>query len=104
MRRALGWSRDDVVIAYVSRIAPEKNVEYLAQALAIVAAERPEVRILFVGDGPSRGDLQQRIGAIAHFAGYRQGADLADHYAAADLFADLLRTLFFVVLNFDLEK
>ena len=54
VRRALGWSADDVVITYVSRIAPEKNVEYLAQALAIVAAQRPEVRILFVGDGPSR--------------------------------------------------
>jgi glycosyltransferase involved in cell wall biosynthesis len=92
VRRALGWSADDVVIAYVSRIAPEKNVEYLAHALAIVAAQSPGVRILFVGDGPSRGVLQQRIGSIAHFAGYRQGADLADHYAAADLFAFSSRT------------
>jgi glycosyltransferase involved in cell wall biosynthesis len=92
VRRSLGWSADDVVIAYVSRIAPEKNVEYLAHALAIVAAQSPGVRILFVGDGPSRGVLQQRIGSIAHFAGYRQGADLADHYAAADLFAFSSRT------------
>jgi glycosyltransferase involved in cell wall biosynthesis len=101
VRRALGWLKDDVVIAYVSRIAPEKNVDYLAQALTIVAADRPEVRILFVGDGPSRGALQQRIGAIAHFAGYRQGADLADHYAAADLFAfsSLTETLGNVVLE-----
>jgi glycosyltransferase involved in cell wall biosynthesis len=101
VRRALGWSADDVVITYVSRIAPEKNVDYLAQALAIVAAQRPEIRILFVGDGPSRGVLQQRIGAIAHFAGYRQGADLADHYAAADLFAfsSLTETLGNVVLE-----
>ena len=58
VRRALGWSPDDVVITYVSRIAPEKNVDYLADALAIVAAQRPEVRILFVGDGPSRGALR----------------------------------------------
>jgi glycosyltransferase involved in cell wall biosynthesis len=101
VRRALGWSKDDVVIAYVSRIAPEKNVDYLARALAVVAAERPAVRILFVGDGPSRGVLQERIGAIAHFAGYRQGADLADHYAAADLFAfsSLTETLGNVVLE-----
>jgi glycosyltransferase involved in cell wall biosynthesis len=92
VRRALGWSADDVVITYVSRIAPEKNVEYLAQALSIVGAQRPGVRILFVGDGPSREDLQRRIGSIAHFAGYRQGADLADHYAAGDLFAFSSRT------------
>jgi glycosyltransferase involved in cell wall biosynthesis len=71
----------------VSRIAPEKNVDYLADALAIVAARRPDVRILLVGDGPSRSGLAQRIGSFAHFAGYRQGHDLADHYAASDIFA-----------------
>ena len=41
-----------MVITYVSRIAPEKNVDYLADALAIVASRRPDVRILLVGDGP----------------------------------------------------
>jgi glycosyltransferase involved in cell wall biosynthesis len=87
VRRALGWSPDDVVITYVSRIAPEKNVEYLADALAIVAACRPEARILFVGDGPTRPILEQRLGPTARFAGYRKGEDLADHYAASNIFA-----------------
>jgi len=87
LRRALGWSPDDVVITYVSRIAPEKNVEYLADALAIVAACRPEARILFVGDGPTRPILEQRLGPTARFAGYRKGEDLADHYAASNIFA-----------------
>ena len=75
------------MISYVSRLAPEKNVSYLADALAIVAARRPDVRILFVGDGPTRGELERRIGSVASFAGYRTGQDLADHYAAGDLFA-----------------
>ncbi len=87
IRRALGWSPDDVVIAYVSRIAPEKNVDYLADALAIVAARRPDARILMVGDGPSRPALEKRLGGVAQFAGYRRGEDLADHYSAADIFA-----------------
>ena len=87
LRRKLGWSPDDVVVTYVSRLAPEKNVGYLADALAIVAARRPEVRILLVGDGPSRPALEQQIGAFARFAGYRRGEDLADHYAASDIFA-----------------
>ncbi len=92
IRRALGWKADDVVITYVGRIAPEKNVDYLADALVIVASRRPDVRILFVGDGPSRRALEGRIGSIAHFAGYRGQADLADHYAAGDLFAFASRT------------
>jgi glycosyltransferase involved in cell wall biosynthesis len=87
VRRALGWSADDVVINSVGRVATEKNVDYLVDALAIVAAARPDVRILLVGDGPSRPALEQRLGSLAHWAGYRQGEDLADHYAAGDIFA-----------------
>jgi len=87
VRAALGYGPDDVVVAYVSRIAAEKNVDYLADALAAVAAARPSAKFLFVGDGPARNDLERRMGPNATFVGYRTGADLADHYAAADLFA-----------------
>ncbi len=87
VRQNLGWGADDLVISYVSRIAPEKNVSYLADALAIVARRRPDVRILFVGDGPARSDVERRLGGIASFAGYRMGEELADYYAAGDLFA-----------------
>jgi glycosyltransferase involved in cell wall biosynthesis len=87
IRRALGWSPEDPVIGYVSRIAPEKNVDYLADALVIVAARRPDVRMLMVGDGPSRASLERRLGASARFVGYKTGQEVADHYAAADIFA-----------------
>ncbi|HEV3164308.1 MAG TPA: glycosyltransferase family 1 protein [Isosphaeraceae bacterium] len=87
VREALGFRPDDVVIGHVSRIAAEKNVTYLGEALAQVSASRPEVRILIVGDGPERPALAKRLGPAAQFAGYRTGDDLADHFAAADLFA-----------------
>jgi glycosyltransferase involved in cell wall biosynthesis len=92
VREAYGWQPEDLVISFVSRIAPEKDVAYLANALSIVAARRPEIRILFVGDGPSRGELEGRLGSIAWFAGYKTGEDLADHYAAGDIFAFSSRT------------
>jgi len=87
VRQAQGFSPQDVVITYVGRIAREKNVDYLADALAIVAARRPEVRVMMVGDGPSRPALEERIGSFTRFVGYHRGEDLADHYAASDLFA-----------------
>jgi glycosyltransferase involved in cell wall biosynthesis len=87
LRAAFGWGPDDPVVSYVSRIAPEKNVDYLASALAVVVARRPDVRLLLVGDGPSRSDLEKRLGPSARFAGYRVGNDLADHYAVGDVFA-----------------
>src|SRR5258705_226516 len=67
--------------------SPKKNVSFLADALARVAAERPGARFLFVGDGPARPEVERRMGPQARFVGYRSGDDLADHYAAADLFA-----------------
>ena len=101
VRSAIGAGPDDVVIGHVSRLAPEKNVGYLADALAIVAEARPAVRFLFVGDGPERANLERRMGPNARFAGYRSGADLADHFAACDsfAFASLTETFGNVVLE-----
>jgi glycosyltransferase involved in cell wall biosynthesis len=87
VREALGFAGENVVIGHVSRLAPEKNVGYLADALAIVGEARPTARFLFVGDGPERVNLERRMGPNARFAGYRSGPDLADHYAASDVFA-----------------
>ncbi len=87
LRARLGFGADSVVIGYVGRIAAEKNVGYLADALGIVAEARSSARFLFVGDGPARAELESKIGPCAAFAGYRMGDDLADHYSAADLFA-----------------
>ena len=92
VRREHGLTPQDVVIGHVSRIAAEKNVEYLGQALAQVIAHRPQARPLIVGDGPERPRLEQQLGPHARFAGYRTGDDLADHYAAADLFVFASRT------------
>ena len=87
VRESLGFQPDDVVIGHVSRLAPEKNVAYLAEAFARVEQLRPNTYFLIVGDGPSRQELEKAIGPRARFVGYRSGDDLADHYAAADLFA-----------------
>jgi len=92
VRQQLGFGPSDVVIGHVSRLAAEKNEEYLGAALGQVARIRPQTRLLIVGDGPERHALQERLGTAARFVGYRKGDDLADHYAAADLFAFASRT------------
>jgi len=92
IRRALGWSPDDRVIVHVGRLAREKNIGFLASSLGIVAKRRPGVRLLIVGDGPSRPEMEARLGSAARFVGFRVGEELADHYAAGDLFALASRT------------
>jgi glycosyltransferase involved in cell wall biosynthesis len=76
---------NDPVCLIVSRLAPEKNLELAFAAFAALREERPNARLVCVGDGPSAAGLARRH-PIAHFSGLRQGEDLAAHYASADLF------------------
>lgn len=45
----------------VGRLSPEKNQTRLLEAFHAVHAERPDVRLIIVGDGPLRPDLAQRV-------------------------------------------
>jgi glycosyltransferase involved in cell wall biosynthesis len=93
VRAELGFATEHVVVGHVSRIAAEKNVALLGAALERVEADWPErVRVLVVGDGPARDELAAQLGSRARFVGYRSGEDLADHYAACDLFAFASKT------------
>ncbi len=82
------WGADrpsDLVVACVGRLAVEKNLDVLIEAFAGIQAQVPRAKLLLVGDGPLRAAIQARCpGAI--LAGQRTGADLAAHYASADLF------------------
>lgn len=83
LRRSLA-PRGEVLVGYVGRLAPEKELHRLT-ALADV----PGARLVVVGDGPSRSEDEATLAAAgvdAVFVGRREGDDLARAYAACDLF------------------
>ena len=86
LRAQWGVAEDDLVLGCVGRLAPEKNLDVLLAAFDAIQRRDPRARLLFVGDGPLRAELQQRC-PTAIFAGQRRGEDLAAHYASMDLFA-----------------
>lgn len=93
IRAGLGFRPEHVVVGHVSRIAAEKNVAFLGAALEELERARPDaVRVLVVGDGPARPALERALGPHARFVGYKSGRELADHYAACDLFAFASKT------------
>lgn len=77
----------DVVLLYVGRIAPEKKVELLLEALPSIRAKTSRrIALVFVGGGPALEGLRAAAPPDVHFAGYRSGKDLAAHFASADAF------------------
>lgn len=75
----------DPVCLVVSRLAPEKNLHLAFRAFSTIRAERPNARMVCVGDGPAAAHLARRHPEVL-FASMRTGEDLAAHYASADLF------------------
>jgi glycosyltransferase involved in cell wall biosynthesis len=73
---------DRPLLLTVSRLAPEKNVGFLAGLLE----QLPDVRLAIVGDGPQRAELERRFNGNACFIGYLKGKELATAYASADAF------------------
>ena len=85
LRAQWGAGTDDLVVTCVGRLAPEKNLTTLLAAFEAIRRGQPRARLVLVGDGPMRKELQARC-PEAVFAGQRIGDDLAAHYASADLF------------------
>lgn len=85
LRESWGAGPDDPVVLHVGRLAAEKNLAVLSEAFDAITRELPRARLVVVGDGPERADLQARH-PQAVFTGQQRGDDLARHYASADLF------------------
>jgi len=69
-----------LLVGYVGRLAPEKELGLLAAVQNL-----PGVRLLVVGDGPQRRQLEREL-PKAHFAGLQTGNELAATFACLDVF------------------
>ncbi|WP_010147868.1 glycosyltransferase [Serinicoccus profundi] len=72
--------RGETILGYVGRLAPEKELHRLTELASL-----PGTRLVLVGEGPGREILQAQL-PEAVFLGRREGADLAEAYAAFDVF------------------
>jgi glycosyltransferase involved in cell wall biosynthesis len=89
VRRALGYSPDDVVLGAVGRLERQKRFDLLLEAVAQLRGARPHLRLCIVGDGSLRRNLQAvatrlELGSRCAFLGHRD--DVADLHQAFDLF------------------
>jgi len=86
------------VALYVGRVAHEKNIGFLLDALSRAIKLRPELMLVIAGEGPAlpalKRDAQQRgLADHTRFVGYLdRSSDLPSCYAAADVFVFSSRT------------
>ncbi|MHB9002808.1 MAG: glycosyltransferase [Coriobacteriia bacterium] len=90
-RTDFGFPPESVVFCYLGRIGPEKNLGMLVEAFVRAAETDPRICLLLLGDGPARGEAQERLWAHGltdrvHFAGATPYALVPDMLAAADAF------------------
>ena len=85
LRRQWGVEPDGLAVISVGRLAPEKNLGLTLRAFAAIRRQRPDARMIVVGDGPMREAIVRAHPEVV-LAGMRHGEDLAAHYASADLF------------------
>jgi len=91
-RRAHDIPQEAFVVGHMGRLAPEKNLEFLARAVARFANHKPEAHFLVVGEGPSKDAMREifanaGLDARLRFAGVLQRGELADALHAMDVFA-----------------
>ena len=81
------WQVNDnqPVALYVGRVAAEKNIPQVVASYRKLLQSTPDLRLVVVGDGPLRSQLEQQHPDII-FAGVQTGEALARYYASADFF------------------
>jgi len=90
VRAALGLEKAELLL-YVGRLAGEKNLNFLLRAFIRVASQRPQARLLIVGQGPIRHNLERMalklgLGKQVIFAGAVPHSEVPHYAAAADVF------------------
>ncbi|MEW5873012.1 MAG: glycosyltransferase [Chloroflexota bacterium] len=90
-RANFGFQPDDVVLVYTGRLGPEKNLPFLLRSFAGTAQAYDNVRLLIIGDGPERDNLQDRVRHMGiwpktHFAGMLPYDEVPRYLAMADAF------------------
>lgn len=90
-RRALGIPDDHMVLLNLGRLGTEKNLTELVDLFAMIRVHHNKVKLLIVGDGPARQELEEearRRGVAEHviFTGMVAPEEVHKYYQLGDLF------------------
>ncbi|MBL0096237.1 MAG: glycosyltransferase family 4 protein [Bacteroidetes bacterium] len=81
--------QDNFTFAYLGYLVPRKNVHKIIEAAAVLSKTRKDFRIIIIGDGVSKADLErevmdQQLKGLIQFRGYLQKQELPAVFAETD--------------------
>lgn len=90
IREQLGLSANHTVVCAIGRFVHWKGFDYLIEAFAKASFALPQMRLVFVGDGDLREDLEARtrslgVSQTVTFAGMASRNEMPGYLAAADI-------------------
>lgn len=90
-RAEFNFATEDVILIYTGRLGPEKNLPFLLRSFAGAAQAFGNLRLLIVGDGPERDNLEDRVRhmrleSLVRFTGMVPYKELPRYLAMADAF------------------
>ncbi len=91
IRKSLGVKKEDFLLCFCGRLGKEKSVDLLLQYWASVMKDQKNSKLLIIGDGPVKNDLQAQANQLGIsdqilFAGKVAHNQLPPYYAACDLY------------------
>lgn len=89
LRRELSFEEDDFLVGIVAHLADHKGHRYLVQASKILKENAPKIKVIVVGEGPLRMDLNKQVKELhiedmVFFLGFRE--DIPQILASLDVF------------------
>lgn len=90
IRAKYGIAEDDFVVGHVGRFYPQKNHDFLIDVFSEVHKQKPNAKLLLLGDGPLQEKIKQKVESLGLaeaviFAGLQK--EPAPFYSAMDVFA-----------------
>lgn len=63
-RKELGFCDEDILLGTVARLSMQKGHKYLIEAAPQIIKQFPNVKFVFIGDGPLRKDIENQISSL----------------------------------------
>ena len=91
LRKEFGILPKDQVMLSLGRVAKEKSIDVIINKMPGIIAFKPNVKLLIVGDGPARNDLEdlsKKLNLENHviFAGSRPWSEVGKYYQLGNVF------------------